>query len=455
MQKQIILTTLKRRLSLTKKSKVLVVGLGETGFSVTKFLQSLAIKVAVVDNNIKPPLLDLLLQKYPYTPVFTGSFTKVSFRAATHIVVSPGISLSEPKIHKSILAGVKLVSDIDLLSCASDTPIVAITGSNGKSTVTTMLNAMAKNSNVATAIGGNLGAPALDLLGRKLDLYLLELSSFQLERTRLLNAKAATVLNISEDHLDRHNDIKTYADTKQSIFSGNGVMVLNADDPIVKAMTQKGRKISNFTIRGNYAFHVAKRQNQEWLMHDNNALMRVDELSFQGGHNIANALAALALGLVAGFKMSAMCEALHKFEGLDHRIQKVAIVNGVTWINDSKATNVGACIAALQGYKNKIVLIAGGDTKGAKMKNLIPAVKAKVKCVVLMGKDARKIENELNSCVPSYKVKNLKEAVRLAAKFAKDGENVLLSPACASLDQYKNYQERGARFVHEVMELAM
>jgi UDP-N-acetylmuramoylalanine--D-glutamate ligase len=451
---EMFLDTINQKLSLNHESKVLVVGLGKTGFSVAKFLQQQAIRFAVVDSRDKPPCHDVLTQDYPDTPVFTGGFDEEAFEVATHIVVSPGVSLQEPSINKALGSGVKLVSDIDLFACATQTPIIAITGSNGKSTVTTMLGAMGCASDVKTAIGGNLGVPALELLDKNVELYVLELSSFQLERTSVLNAKAATVLNVSIDHMDRHSDINQYANEKNRVFSGNGVMVLNDDDSMVKKMEVPGRDTVLFSVHKNNGFHLETRQDENWLMNEDKPLMRQAELAVEGLHNVANALAALALGAVVGLDTERMCRALQSFKGLEHRMQKVAQIKGVTWVNDSKATNIGACIAALEGYQKKVVLIAGGDAKGADMNQLASAIKAKAKCVVLMGKDAGAIEAAINSTVPSYKVATIEEAVLLASNLAEEGDSVLLSPACASLDQYKNYQDRGNKFTTAVEELA-
>ncbi|MCF6202263.1 MAG: UDP-N-acetylmuramoyl-L-alanine--D-glutamate ligase [Methylococcaceae bacterium] len=454
MNRKQILASLNEQLSLNENSKILVVGLGDTGYSVAKFLHNLGLSFAVTDSRKKPPFIDGFLQNFPDTPVFTGGFNQTAFDVATHLIVSPGISLEEVLIQKTILSGTKLISDIDIFSCSTNKPIIAITGSNGKSTVTTMLGNMGNSANKKTAIGGNLGTPALDLLNENTELYVLELSSFQLERTSKLNATAATVLNISADHIDRHGDITTYSKEKQRIFSGNGIMVLNKDDSIVKAMKIKGRKSMTFSISTKTGFHLETLQGEEWLMNSKQPLIRKAELPMEGLHNVANALAALALGTAVNLDVQSMCEALRGFKGLDHRMQKIANVKGVTWINDSKATNIGACIAALQGYQNKVILIAGGDTKGANIQELIPFIYKKTKHVILLGKDAELIDKAINHRVPSSRAKNIQEAVQIAARLAKRGESVLLSPACASLDQYKNYQERGEKFAAAVMELA-
>lgn len=449
-----ILKALNQYLALNGNSKVLIVGLGETGFSVAKFLQQQGIKFAVVDSRDKPPCQGVLMADYPDTPVFTGGFDEVAFKVATHIIVSPGVSLNELSINRAIASGVKLVSDIDLFACATTKPIVAITGSNGKSTVTTMLGAMGLAAGIKTAIGGNLGVPALEILDESVELYVLELSSFQLERTSVLNAKVATVLNVSADHMDRHGNIDKYVKEKVKVFSGNGVMVLNDDDLIVKDMNDSIRTTVFFSVNEKKGFHLQLRQGGYWLMNGEKPMMLQSELAVEGLHNVANALAALALGTVVGLNVEDMCGALRNYKGLEHRMQKIAQIKGVTWVNDSKATNVGACIAALEGCNNKVVLIAGGDAKGADMKQLACVIKAKTKCVVLMGKDAATIETAINKSVPSYKVTTIEEAVLLASSLAEDGDSVLLSPACASLDQFKSYQERGDKFTAAVEGLA-
>jgi len=271
----------------------------------------------------------------------------------------------------------------------------------------------------------------------------------------LLNAAAATVLNVSADHLDRHASMAEYACEKQKIYNGNGVMIINIDDPVVSAMRVEGRDTLTFSIKTDADFYLKKTADSEYLMHGTEALMSLSELPLEGRHNAANALAALALGVAIGLDKQAMCSALRKFKGLDHRMQRVAQIRGVNWVNDSKATNIGACVAALQGYEQKVVLIAGGDAKGADMAELTPAIKEKAKSVVLMGKDANLIEQAIAGCVPAYFAADMNEAVQIAARLAQSGESVLLSPACASLDQYKNYQDRGDKFIKSVMALAV
>jgi len=449
-----ILHSLKKKLAMDpSNAKILVVSLGTTGISVAHYLQKLGFRFAITDSRDKPPLLDEFLQSMPDTPVFTGGFDEAAFKVATHLVVSPGVALTEKSIVKAIANGSKVISDIDLFACSVNEPIIAITGSNGKSTVTTMLGEIAECNGKQVGVGGNLGTPALDLLGKDAELYVLELSSFQLERTACLNAVAATVLNVSADHLDRHVDMVEYGQSKNRVFNGNGVMVINVDDPVVDAMTETARTTITFSIKEKADFCLAYKEGAEYMMHLNQPLMPISELPLEGRHNVANALAAMALGKAIGLDQQAMCVALKKFKGLDHRMQRVAQIAGVTWVNDSKATNIGACIAALQGYDSKVILIAGGDAKGADMNELAPIIKDKAKHVVLIGKDAGLIKQSLDQSIPVYNAENMPKAVSICAELAKSGDCVLLSPACASLDQYKSYQDRGNQFSKAVLGL--
>ncbi|MFI3220061.1 MAG: UDP-N-acetylmuramoyl-L-alanine--D-glutamate ligase [Methylococcales bacterium] len=453
MDKSIILDALKKHFALdAQNSKLLVVGLGITGVSAARFLHKLGLVFAIIDSRDNPPM-DEFFQQTPDIPVFTGGFDEAAFKVATHLIVSPGVSLHEKSIVKALANGATIISDIDLFACFVTAPIIAITGSNGKSTVTTMLGDMAAAAGKRVAIGGNLGKPALDLLEDDAELYVLELSSFQLERTSVLNAAAATVLNISADHLDRHADLADYAKEKQSVYHGDGVIVINADDTLVKAMQEAGRQILSFSIKDKADFYLAYQGETEYLMYETSPLMPLHELPLEGRHNAANALAALALGVAVGLDIPAMCSALKTFRGLNHRMQKVAQLHGITWVNDSKATNIGACVAALEGYNRKVILIAGGDAKGADMAELTPAIKEKTKSVVLMGKDADLIEQAMAGCVPVHRAENMVQAVQIAASLASEGDSVLLSPACASLDQYKNYQDRGNQFALAVLAL--
>ena len=453
MQRETILKSLYEQLSLDSSSNVCIIGLGLTGYSVARFLSDYDIALTVIDNRLKPPFYQQLLAIDPLAYILQTDFNSINFEGVSHLVVSPSISVYEPFIQQALSIGIHLISDIDLFACATQKPIVAITGSNGKSTVTTLLGAMGHASGVYTAIGGNLGVPALDLLHDSIALYVIELSSFQLERVSVLNATVATVLNISADHLDRHAGIDGYAQEKQVIFAGNGMMVLNADDVMVMAMYQQDREIRYFSMQQKTDFYRGHYQGDYYLMHGETPVIRESELGLEGSHNIANALAALALGAAVNLPVLCMCEALHQFSGLDHRMQKVATIQGITWVNDSKATNVGACVAALQGYIKKVILIAGGDAKNADLTELVPVIKAKTRAVILLGQDADKIESAINKTVRCHHAKSMREAVNMAANLAKKDETVLLSPACASIDQYKNYQQRGEQFATAVLAL--
>ena len=455
MDKSAIRSALVQELDLdVKEAKILIVGLGDTGLSVANFLLGLNFNFVVVDSRKTPPYQARLQQSMPDIPLFTGGFAKDAFDVATHIIVSPGVSLQQAEIQRAITNNVKLLSDIDLFACSTTAPIVAITGSNGKSTVTTLLGKMAEVDNKKVAIGGNLGVPALDLLADENELYVLELSSFQLERTTKLNAAAAVVLNVTPDHMDRYKNLDEYSAAKQVIYMGDGVMIINLDDPVVSRMMQANRKRLTFSLSKTADLQVRNTSAGDCLFKAGNKLLPVAELSLIGKHNIANALAALALGETMGLNDAVMCKVLRSFRGMDHRMQTIAEIKGATWINDSKATNVGACIAALQGCKDKVILLAGGDAKGADMQALVPEVEGNARAVVLFGKDADLIAQVLDSCVEIFFAKNLQEAVNIAFRIVQAGEIVLLSPACASLDQFKNYQERGQQFTAAVKRLA-
>jgi UDP-N-acetylmuramoylalanine--D-glutamate ligase len=434
-------------------SRVLIVGLGKTGYSIARFLGTQGIPFAVADSREKPPHLAELRETLPDAGVFLGGFQAEAFKAATHLIVSPGVPLDVPEIGAAARRGVPVLGDLDLFACMAKAPVVAITGANGKSTVTTLVGLMAEADGKKVRVGGNLGTPMLDLLDDEAELYVLELSSFQLERSTLLEPAAATVLNISPDHMDRYPDLKAYADAKRRIFNGDGLRVLNRDDAMVAAMAEPSRRCVWFGLDADVEYGVSLVDGEEWLVCRGQPLMKTREIRLQGRHNIANALAAAALGEAVGLARAAMIAALGQFAGLDHRMQWVAEFDGVTWINDSKATNVGACTAALAGLDRKAVLIAGGDGKGADFSVLRPVVAEKVRAAVLMGKDAPLLEAALRDAAATVRVENMREAVQAARDLAQPGDAVLLAPACASLDQYQDYQERGRMFAEAVRSL--
>ncbi|GAB4289622.1 MAG: UDP-N-acetylmuramoyl-L-alanine--D-glutamate ligase [Thiohalomonadaceae bacterium] len=441
----------------------LIVGLGKTGLSVARFLARRGERFAMADSRANPPGLEQLRAERPAVEVHLGPFDTELFCRQTRIIVSPGVSLQEPALQAARAAGVEMFGDIELFARSVDAPVVGITGSNGKSTVTTLVGAMAKAAGLETRVGGNLGTPALELLlesdeAGAPDLYVLELSSFQLETVTTLNCRVATVLNLSADHLDRHGGMEEYAALKQRIFCGDGVMVLNADDGRVSAMAEKGREVRWFTLGAPHdeaSYGVRWIDGRTSLCCGAEAIIAVEELKIAGRHNWANALAALALGDAMAFPRAAMLRALREFTGLPHRCQWVAEVGGVNWYDDSKGTNVGSTLAALSGMPgNKVVLIAGGDGKGQDFAPLRDTVATHARAVVLIGRDAPLIEQALNGVVPVVNAgRSLEQAVHECARLAQPGDSVLLSPACASFDMFDNYVHRAEVFVAAVRGL--
>lgn len=436
---------------------VLVVGMGVTGLSVARHLTRQAIPFAVTDSRAEPPEVAELAALADVPCRFGGFANPLTPDETAEVVVSPGISLDEPFLRSIAEAGVPLVGDIELFARAlhhsvSSPALVAITGSNGKSTVTALLAAMAREAGVRVAAGGNLGPPALDLLGEPADLYVLEVSSFQLETTESLAPTAAAVLNVSADHIDRHGSVDHYAALKSRIYRRAGVAVRNADDRRVAAMAvDAARQLTFGATAGDW--HLADRDGEAWLCHRDEAVMAAGGLAMRGHHNHLNALAALALGTACGLACEAMCAVLGSFPGLAHRCQLVAKTGGVEWINDSKGTNVGAVLASLEGLPGPIVLLAGGQAKGADFTPMGPALARKGRAAVVFGTDAEAIAFAVRGHVPVEKVCDLPAAVSAAARAAQPGDTVLLSPGCASFDQFRDYADRGVRFVTAVEAL--
>lgn len=439
--------------------KVLVAGLGKTGLSCARFLARHGIDFTVADSRSTPPGLAELRREMPDKEVRLGEFDPALFVGASRVVLSPGLPLDLPAVRAAREAGVPIMGDIELFARHAKAPVVAITGSNGKSTTTVLVGEMAKRAGKEVRVGGNLGTPALDLLAEgRPELFVLELSSFQLEVTESLDCIAATVLNISDDHLDRHHDLLEYASVKQRIFRGSGTMVLNRDDSRVTAMAQAGRKIVRFGLgvpSSQEDYGVAVLQGVEWIVRGDRPLMRAGDLRIAGRHNLANALAALALGEVAGFPWDSMIETLRTFPGLPHRCQFVAEVEGVGYYNDSKGTNVGSTLAALAGMPGeKVVLIAGGEGKGQDFTPIRDAAAAHARAVVLIGRDADIIARALGNAAPMVRTGSMEQAVREARLLARPGDTVLLSPACASFDMFNDYVHRGEMFAAAVRKLS-
>ncbi len=437
--------------------RALVVGLGLTGLSCARYLTRLGYQVTVVDNRDRPPMLDSLRAAAPAIECHTGTYEPALFRDPGLLVVSPGVSLREPVIAQAIARGARAIGDIELFAQAASAPVIAVTGANGKSTVTALVGAMLAEAGLDARVGGNIGTPALSLLDDKRpDVFVLELSSFQLETTHSLNARAATVLNISRDHMDRYRSMQEYARAKARIFSGDGVMVLNADDPAVMAMGDSHRKSVQFALRPPQRatdFGLIEKDRCEWLAKGNEGWAPSAIVQLQGRHNLANALAAMALADTFDIPVDAIVGALASFAGLPHRGQVVAERDGLLWVNDSKATNVGALLAALAGQTRPVVLIAGGESKGGDFAALRHVLRTHVRAVILIGRDASVIEHALNDVVTVARAADMEDAVSRAQALARAGDVVLLSPGCASFDMFRNYEHRGETFAAAVRAL--
>lgn len=438
--------------------KVLVIGLGKTGLSCVRYLSHRGQQVAVTDDRSDPPGLAAVRDELPDVALFLGRFEPDAFDHAEQIVVSPGVSLKHPLISEARARGVEVIGDIELFARAATAPVVAITGSNGKSTVTTLVGEMARAAGLAVKVGGNLGTPALDLLpveGPEPDLYVLELSSFQLESTFTLAARVAVILNISPDHMDRYSGLADYAKAKQRIYRNAELQVINLDDEYAARLADAQRACIGFGVRepDNGHYGVREIDDELWLVRGDERLLPAAEIRMAGRHNLSNALAALALGGAVGLSHQAMFDTLATFGGLPHRTQWVGERDGVVWYNDSKGTNVGATLAAVQGMDRPVVLIAGGQGKGADFRLLRDGLKDRVRAVVLIGQDAALIEAALQGVTSTVRADSMEAAVEQAAQLALPGDAVLLSPACASFDMFKGYDHRGEVFMDAVRRL--
>lgn len=433
-------------------------GLGATGMSCARFLYAQGTAFSVVDTRAAPPGLDTLRKEMPDVRVFTGEIPVEILDGASEVVVSPGIALDDPLISHAREAGAQVVGDIDLFVRAAQAPVVGITGSNAKSTVTSLVGEMAHQAGLNTGVGGNLGTPALELLAPGRQLYVLELSSFQLERAGPLDLAVATVLNLTADHLDRHGSLPAYHKAKHQIFRGCRAAVVNRDDPLTIPLVPADVDVISWRMREPEldGFGLRQVDEDEYLCRGFEPLLPVRELSLTGRHNIANALAALALGSCIDLPLEAMLTTLRHFRGLPHRCEFVAELRGIRFINDSKGTNVGATEAALRGLGSEgdIVLIAGGQGKGADFSTLAGVVARHCKLVVLIGEDAPLLQQALSPHAPVQPAASMDEAVRIASAAAAAGDTVLLSPACASFDMFSGYAARGEAFRASVADLA-
>jgi len=447
--------------AMPEKAYCVVVGMGQTGFSCAQFLLQKKISFCLVDTRSQPPLLQKFIDAFPGVTVQAGPIDSQLLAHAQEIILSPGVSPDESFLALARQKGISVIGDIELFYREAKAPVVAITGSNAKSTVTTLVGEMAKASGIKVAVGGNLGTPALDLLADDNELYILELSSFQLELLDTFKVKVAAYLNLSEDHLDRYGSMQAYGAAKQRIYSGAGTLIYNADDLQTLPQDQQAGERVSFTLRTPQSaqqFGVLSEGDEAFLARGQNKLLAVKDLKMVGRHNVANALAALAIGEAAGFSLSAMVVILKTFSGLPHRCQWVRTVKGVRYINDSKGTNVGATLAAIDGLavaeQKNIILVAGGEGKGADFLPLRAACERAVKACVLIGRDATLIAEAIGHAAQIVYAMDMRSAVQTAANLSVKDDCVLLSPACASFDMFKNYEHRGECFVAAVQELS-
>ncbi|MDP3745019.1 MAG: UDP-N-acetylmuramoyl-L-alanine--D-glutamate ligase [Methylotenera sp.] len=443
-----------------KDKKVLVLGLGETGLSTLRWLQRQGARLSVADTRDNPPGLDALKAELPEVSIVTGAFTAAIFSEIDLVVASPGVPLREPTIQAAIKRGVAVVGDVELFAQyrPSSAKVIAITGVNGKTTVTTLVGEMCKTAGLKTIVAGNIGLPVLDALSMETpDVYVLELSSFQLETTSSLQVDAATMLNLSEDHMDRYANMQDYAIAKARIFYNAKLQVLNRDDAWSMMMARSKLAQVTFGLDAGvdeHSYGLRNVQGETWLSCGEHDLMNVQDLKIAGLHNVANALAAIALCRGIGLDYAPIIQTLYNFKGLPHRVEWVANIDDVDYYDDSKGTNVGATCAALSGLPQKVVLIAGGDGKGQDFSPLTDVVAANARAVVLIGRDASLIEAKLlKTGVPLYQAIDLPEAVNIAKKLAQKDDAVLLSPACASFDMFNNYVHRAEVFVSAVQRL--
>lgn len=440
----------------TSKVKA-IIGTGITGLSVARFLAAQGQAFVLMDTRTNPPNLDKVQKEFAGISIICGELDVHTLLACDEIIVSPGVAVATPAIEQAKAAGIPVVGDIELFVRAAKAPIVAITGSNAKSTVTTLVGEMAKAAGINVAVGGNLGTPALELLNDAVELYVMELSSFQLETVSMLNAKVATILNISADHLDRYENMRAYILAKLRVYFGAEHIVVNRKDVLTHPPLAAGVKPIYFGGNADFGgFGLLVRDGIEYLAKNLTPLMPARELKIRGRHNVDNALAALALGDAAGISMEAMLATLKSFGGLRHRCEFVAEKNGVEFYNDSKGTNIGATLAAIQGLARdpqQLIVILGGEGKGQDFSELVPALKTINSHVVLIGRDAPVIEKAVAGATKVTHADTMRDAVNKALQLASAGDAVLLSPACASFDMFKNYEDRGEKFCLAVQEL--
>ncbi len=449
---------------MARGGKRLIVGLGATGLSCAKHFAARGEDFKVTDTRTAPPGLAELARRMPEVERELGGFRADSFLEARELVVSPGVSLKTPEIAAARAAGVPVTGDVDIFSRRADAPIVAVTGTHGKSTVVAMLADILARAGKRVGVGGNLDVadalPALELLERGgRDLYLLELSSFQLETTRRLGARVAALLNLSAAHMDRYDGLGEYHRAKLAVFNGCGRAVVNRNDPLTRPPAGVGAPALDYGFGrpGAGGLGLLEEGGDQYLARRFEKIMSVGELGVFGQHNVLNALAALACAAALDVGFEPARRALREFAGLPHRCQWVGEVGGVGFYNDSKGTSIGATLASVEGLGQRIdghiLLIAGGVSRGADLRELVPAINRWGKEVILIGREARAMAARLDAGVRARVAADMQDAVGVALRRAAPGDAVLLSPACASFDMFDNYRHRGQSFIRSVERL--
>ena len=450
---------------------VLVLGLGESGLAMARWCARQGAHLRVADTRAEPPFKAALMNAAPDAEFISGEFQMSLLENVDLLALSPGLPASLPVVVEARRRGIPVTGEIELfaqglrkLGLRDRTKIIAITGTNGKTTTTALIGHLCCAGGKTTAVAGNISPAALDALmacqdtGHTPDVWVLELSSFQLETLESLNADTATALNVSDDHLDRYAGLDDYAAAKARIFYGEGVQVLNRQDPRVMDMALAGRRTISFGLdvpTGANDFGLREKSGAPWIARGDSLLLPLTELPLAGLHNAANVMAALALCEAIGLQAESLLTALRNFKGLPHRVERIAEIDGVVWYDDSKGTNVGATVAALQGLQRKVVLIVGGDGKGQDFSPLKAACALHARAVVLIGRDGPQIRAAIEGiAAPLLSVTTLEQAVRIAAEQAREGDTVQLSPACASFDMFRNYEHRAEVFVAAVRALA-
>lgn len=436
------------------KKSILVVGLGKTGFSIARFLKSNNKAFIVYDTRLKPPELEKFKQMFPEVTCYSHDYPHDLLDQIEKIICSPGVPLHEEILQDAIVKGIRIENDLDCLMRLIDAPVVGITGSNGKSTVTTLVGLMCQAQGFKTAVGGNLGTPVLDLYEQNshADIWVLELSSFQLLHMQNVRLSAATILNVSADHIDYHGSMESYVTAKQRIYEQTDMLIYNRHDELtLPKIHAKHQESFGLSQPGQHQWGIVQTAQGEAIAYQDEIYIFTKDLKLQGQHNWLNVMSSCALARYVGVSKAAMIKVLQEFGGLPHRTEWVANIEGVTYINDSKGTNFGATFAALEGMgptlRGKMVLIAGGQAKGADLTAMRPLLEKYVRHVVLIGQDAEQISSQWLGAVSLERAENLKQAVDLAKSHAKEGDVVLLSPACASLDMFKNFEDRGTQFM--------